>query len=112
MRDFCGKVAFITGGSSGIGLGIAKAFVDVGMKVIITFRTTQHRDHALQVLKDKPDQIHTIAVDVTDRASLEAAAEESVAVFGKIHVLVNNAGIQGASSLGTTRHEDWDRLMA
>src|SRR5690606_17589667 len=112
MRDFSGKVAFITGGSSGIGLGIAKAFMDAGMKVIITYRTAQHLDKAMQALKGTTDQVHAIRAEVTDRASMQAAAKESLQVFGKVHVLVNNAGIQGASCLGTTSYEEWDRLIA
>jgi NAD(P)-dependent dehydrogenase (short-subunit alcohol dehydrogenase family) len=112
MKDFSGKVAFITGGSSGIGLGIAKAFVDAGMKVIITYRTTRHRDSAMKVLESADGQVHSIKVEVTDRSSMEAAADEAVEVFGKIHVLVNNAGMQGAGALSTTSYAEWDQLMA
>src|SRR5688500_2444161 len=62
MKDVAGKVAFITGGSSGIGLGIAKAFTDAGMKVVLANRTDKHRDEAMEVLKDARDRVHTLKV--------------------------------------------------
>jgi NAD(P)-dependent dehydrogenase (short-subunit alcohol dehydrogenase family) len=111
MKDVAGKVAFITGGSSGIGLGIAQAFADAGMKVVITYRTQTHLDEAMQCLEGVRERIHAIRVDVTDRSGLERAAEETVQVFGRIHVLVNNAGTQLTSPLGATSYEQWDRLI-
>ncbi|MGH8326878.1 MAG: SDR family NAD(P)-dependent oxidoreductase, partial [Steroidobacteraceae bacterium] len=51
MRDVAGKVAFITGGDSGIGLGMARAFAAAGMKIVITYRTKRHLDQALAALR-------------------------------------------------------------
>lgn len=107
-----GKVAFITGGSSGIGLGIARAFADAGMKVVFSYRTDAHLNEAMHYLPHSADRIHAIKVDVTDRIGMQAAAEETVQKFGKVHVLVNNAGVVVAKPVSESTYEDWDWLMA
>jgi NAD(P)-dependent dehydrogenase (short-subunit alcohol dehydrogenase family) len=112
MRDVEGKVAFITGGDSGIGLGIARAFTDAGMKVVITYRTRAHLDDAMKLLAGAADRVHAISVDVTDRAGMEKAAAETVQVFGKVHVLVNNAGVAVIGGLSRASYEDWDWAMS
>jgi NAD(P)-dependent dehydrogenase (short-subunit alcohol dehydrogenase family) len=111
MKDVEGKVAFITGGNSGIGLGIARAFADAGMKVVITYRSRQHLDEAMKLLAGAGDRVHAISVDVTDRAAMEKAAEETVKVFGKVHVVVNNAGVGVIGGLSTATYDDWDWAM-
>jgi NAD(P)-dependent dehydrogenase (short-subunit alcohol dehydrogenase family) len=111
MGDVEGKVAFITGGSSGIGLGIARAFIDAGMKVAITYRTQAHLDSALEHLGSARERIHSIRVDVTDRAGMERAAQETLRLFGKVHVLVNNAGVVHPGTLSNTNYDDWDWVI-
>jgi NAD(P)-dependent dehydrogenase (short-subunit alcohol dehydrogenase family) len=112
MRDVEGKVAFITGGDSGIGLGIARAFTDAGMKVVITYRTRSHLDEAMKLLQGATDRVHAINLDVTDRAAMEKAAVETIQVFGKVHVLVNNAGVAVIGGLSRASYEDWDWAMS
>jgi NAD(P)-dependent dehydrogenase (short-subunit alcohol dehydrogenase family) len=113
MKDVDGKVAFITGGDSGVGLGIARALTDAGMKVVITYRTKSHLDEAMKYLESAGDRVHAISVDVTDRPGMERAAAETVQVFGKVHVLVNNAGVAfpGDAPLSRATYDDWDWLM-
>jgi NAD(P)-dependent dehydrogenase (short-subunit alcohol dehydrogenase family) len=112
MRDVEGKVAFITGGDSGIGLGIARAFTDAGMKVVITYRTRAHLDEAMKLLQGAADRVHAISLDVTDRAGMEKAAAETIQIFGKVHVLVNNAGVAVIGGLSRASYEDWDWAMS
>lgn len=111
MREVNGKVAFITGGSSGIGLGIARAFKAAGMKVVLGYRTKEHIDEAMRLFGDAKGRVHAISIDVTDRPDMEKAAAEVVRVFGKIHVLVNNAGVLYLQPLRSTTYEDWDWVM-
>jgi NAD(P)-dependent dehydrogenase (short-subunit alcohol dehydrogenase family) len=111
MRDVEGKVAFITGGDSGIGLGIARAFTDAGMKVVITYRTRSHLDEAMKLMAAAAERVHAINLDVTDRAAMEKAAVETIQVFGKVHVLVNNAGVAVIGGLSRASYEDWDWAM-
>ncbi len=108
MKDVEGKVAFITGGDSGIGLGVARACVDAGMKVVITYRTQSHLDEAMKYLQAAGNRVHAINVDVTDRAGMEKAAAETVQVFDKVHLLVNNAGVGVFGGLSTATYDDWD----
>lgn len=111
MRDVEGKVAFITGGDSGIGLGIAQAFINAGMKVVITYRSRLHFEEAMATLRHAPERVHAIYLDVTDRAAVTSAAEETVQAFGKIHILVNNAGVGTLVPLTSTTFEEWDWCM-
>lgn len=108
MKDVEGKVAFVTGGTSGIGLGIARAFSEAGMKVVIGSRTASHVDEAMKSFAKASERVHAIQFDVTDRPGLEKAAAEAVKVFGKVHVLVNNAGVALPPTIGSTSYDDWD----
>jgi NAD(P)-dependent dehydrogenase (short-subunit alcohol dehydrogenase family) len=112
MGDVEGKVAFITGGDSGIGLGIARAFVDAGMKIVMTYRSQAHLEEAMELLKDGGKRVHAIRVDVANRTELAAAAEETLRVFGKVHVLVNNAGVGPMVPLSSATFDDWDWCMS
>jgi len=111
MKDVEGKVAFITGGDSGIGLGVARAFTDAGMKVVITYRTKAHLDEAMKYLEGAGNRVHAINLDVTDRPAMEKAAAETVQVFEKIHVVVNNAGVGVIGGLSTATYDDYDWAM-
>lgn len=110
MRNFAGKVAFVTGGASGIGLGMARNFLAEGMKVVIADYNQDHLDQAREILKGN-NATHLIKVDVADRESLRAAAQETLAVFGKIHLLCNNAGVGGGGAAEDPDFEDWDRAF-
>jgi len=112
MKEVEGKVAFITGGDSGIGLGIARACADAGMKIVITYRTQAHLDEAMKYLQSAGERVHAINVDVTDRAAMEKAALETVRVFQKVHVVVNNAGVAVVGGLSTATYDDWDWAMS
>ena len=79
MKNVAGKVAFITGGASGIGLGIAGAFVEAGMKVVLADLRQDHIDVALAAFdrRGQSTNVHAIRLDVTDRSALAAAADET-----------------------------------
>jgi NADP-dependent 3-hydroxy acid dehydrogenase YdfG len=110
MDHFDGRGAFITGGASGIGLGMAKAFARAGMKVAVA----DIRDDHLQQARAELDAVGALSrarfikLDVTDRQAYAAAVEEAEAAFGKIHVLCNNAGIGLVGPIGEASYDDWD----
>jgi len=109
MKDIKGKVAFITGGASGIGLGIAKAFAKYGGKVLIVDSRQDALDEAMKYFKDKKLPAYPIKLNVTDREAYVKAADEAEKVFGKIHVLVSNAGVgSGGGPIDKLTYKDWD----
>jgi NAD(P)-dependent dehydrogenase (short-subunit alcohol dehydrogenase family) len=112
MENLEGKVAFITGGASGIGLGIAKACAKYGMKVVIVDSRQDALDEAMKYFKEKKLPVHPIKLDVTDREAYAKAADEAEAVFGKIHVLVNNAGVASGGPAQMMTYKDWDFSMS
>jgi NAD(P)-dependent dehydrogenase (short-subunit alcohol dehydrogenase family) len=110
MKDVTDKVAFITGGASGIGLGIAQAFVAAGMKVVIADIRADSLD-SVQARFDAGghgDAVVTVPLDVTDRVAMAAAADAAEAAFGKVHVLVNNAGVGVTGPVREAKYADWD----
>jgi NAD(P)-dependent dehydrogenase (short-subunit alcohol dehydrogenase family) len=111
LSEVAGKVAFITGGSSGIGLGMARAFSAAGMKVVFTYLRPEHRDEALALFKPGNPGVHAIHLDVVDRDAMEHAADEVEQVFGKIHLLCCNAGIGLRTPVSNATYKDWDWAM-
>lgn len=106
-----GKTAFVTGGSSGIGLGIARTLSAAGMKVVFTYKNAAHRDAALASFPRDNPGVHAIRLDTTDREAMPRAADEAEARFGPVHLLVNNAGIGLPATLTGVSWQDWDWAM-
>jgi NAD(P)-dependent dehydrogenase (short-subunit alcohol dehydrogenase family) len=101
-----GRTAFVTGGASGIGLGMAHAFAAAGMNVVIADLRRDHIDGAVDGFAGKP--VHAIELDVTDREGFARAADEAERVFGPVHVLCNNAGMGILGPVTAARYDDWD----
>lgn len=106
MKQLEGKAAFVTGGASGIGLGIALALKRAGMKVVIADIRQDHLDSAAEELGE--DEVLALKLDVTDRAAYAAAADAAEARFGKLHLLVNNAGVGVVGPVEQAAFGDWD----
>jgi NAD(P)-dependent dehydrogenase (short-subunit alcohol dehydrogenase family) len=114
MQDLTGRTAFITGGASGIGLGMAHAFLKAGMKVVVADLRQDHIDAALADFErhGHTRDVHAIRLDVTDRVAMAAAAVETERVFGKLHVLANNAGVGIQGPFRGITFADWDFGLA
>ncbi|MEI9886781.1 MAG: SDR family NAD(P)-dependent oxidoreductase [Rhizomicrobium sp.] len=111
MKEFKGRTAFITGGASGIGLSMARAFGRAGMNVVVADIDLGAAKHAAEQLASEQIKASPVHVDVTDRASVKSAALDAVAAFGKIHVVCNNAGVAVGGPIGTVRERDWDWIV-
>src|SRR5262249_49548477 len=113
-KDLRERVAFITGGASGIGLGIAAACVDAGMQAVLADLRQDHIDQAPAEFtrRGQSKSVHAIRLDVTDRPAMAPAAEESERVFGKVHVLVNNSGVGITGPFAGITYADWDFGLA
>jgi NAD(P)-dependent dehydrogenase (short-subunit alcohol dehydrogenase family) len=108
MRDVEGKVAFITGGGSGVGLGLARAFVAAGMKVAIADVRADHLEEATAALGA---DVLAIRLDVTDREAFARAADETERALGNVHVLCNNAGVNLFNDIADATYQDWDWVL-
>jgi len=111
MQDFSGKVAFVTGAASGIGLGIARALAGAGMKVMLADIEKPALENAAKDLRSSGAMIQTIVCDVSDARSMVAAADATVAAFGKVHVLCNNAGVSTGGLVEECDDGDWDWVI-
>jgi NAD(P)-dependent dehydrogenase (short-subunit alcohol dehydrogenase family) len=107
MREFNGKTAFVTGGASGIGLAMAKAFAERGMNVMLADVEQNALDSALRDLNQYGNHVRGIACDVADSDSVERATQVTFAAFGKVHILCNNAGVAAGSGIDSVSIENW-----
>src|SRR4051812_37066009 len=111
MKDVAGRTAFITGGGSGVGLGMAKVFARAGMNVVIADIRDDHLELAMVQLASAKARVHPIQLDVTDRAAFARAADEAEHVFGPVHIVCNNAGINMFAPMDECTYDDWDWIL-
>jgi NAD(P)-dependent dehydrogenase (short-subunit alcohol dehydrogenase family) len=110
MENVEGKTAFITGGASGMGLGMAKAFLKAGMNVVIADVREDALKEAMAELGHS-NRAYAVKLDVTDRDDWVRAADEAETHFGPVHVLVNNAGVGVLGKMQDASYKDWDFCM-
>jgi NAD(P)-dependent dehydrogenase (short-subunit alcohol dehydrogenase family) len=97
---------------TGIGLGVAQAFADAGMRLALSYRNEDDRAHTAQWFADKGyEQPLFLRLDVTDRARFAEVAEQVVHHFGEVHVLVNNAGVSVFGPTDEASYADYDWIM-
>lgn len=111
--DFSGKVAFITGGTSGIGLAAARAFASAGAHVVLAARAEEAGEQACTALARSGVSARFVRTDVRDEASVASAVERTLQHFGRLDVAFNAAGVGGdMASLERTSQDVWDDVMA
>jgi NAD(P)-dependent dehydrogenase (short-subunit alcohol dehydrogenase family) len=112
MKDFAGKILFITGGASGAGLGQAKLFSEAGCRVVIADIRQDHIDEAMAYFREKKAEVHAIKLDITDRQAYIAAADEVERVFGgPPQLLFNTAGVNTFGPAEASTYEDFDWVL-
>lgn len=110
MQNLQGKTAFVTGGASGIGLGITKALLGAGMNVVIADIRDDHLQAAIAEL-GSPGNVLALKLNVTNRPDFARAADAAETRFGKIHLLCNNAGVAVVGPTADATYGDWDWVM-
>jgi len=111
MQDLRGKTAFVTGGASGIGLAMAEAFGREGMNVMLADIEAGALSKAVDELRAKQVRAEGMLTDAGSRESIRAAALQTIAKFGKVHVVCNNAGVATGGLFGTVPEKDWDWII-
>ena len=111
MKNLEGKVAFITGGASGLGLAMAQSFTGAGMKVAIVDIEEEALGDARVLFSETNAEVICLKADVTDRDSMASARDETLSEFGKVHVVCNNAGVARNGNLADMTYRDWDWVM-
>ena len=111
MQDLVGKVAFVTGAASGIGLGIAEALAQAGVKVMMADIEQDALDAQVARLAATNADVAGVRADVSLKAELQMAADATIERFGKVHILVNNAGVGGGGTYGEWSDASWDWVI-
>jgi NADP-dependent 3-hydroxy acid dehydrogenase YdfG len=106
LKDVKGKTAYITAGSDGIGLGIARALSNAGMNVVLGYRNEERLKLALPTFK-KDAQVHAVKHDVVGREGWVKMLEDVKAKFGKLHCVVNNAGVKSFAMVSNAAPDVW-----
>lgn len=111
MKDVAGKVAFVTGGASGIGLAMVRSLSAAGMKVAVADIEEPALERVAEEFSSSNSQVITLPLDVGDRTAMERAADATEAAFGKVHVVCNNAGVGVGGPVDEMAYTDWDWVL-
>jgi len=111
MKEFKGKTAFVTGAASGIGLALARTFLDRGMNVMMADIEENALDAARHSLSNYSDRVDAIVADSSIADNIQAAANRAFTRFGKIHILCNNAGVSRPGPTETISLSDWEWVI-
>jgi NAD(P)-dependent dehydrogenase (short-subunit alcohol dehydrogenase family) len=112
LFSLAGRVAVVTGGSSGIGAGMASALARAGAKVVLIARDEERLGSAAAAMGAAGGQAAWVSADLAERAEVERAADAAAAAFGPPDILVNCAGVNLRPPLGSLTVQDWDLTMA
>ena len=106
-----GKVVVITGASSGLGEATARHLAALGAKVVLGARRLDKMTAIVEDIRADGGEASALATDVTRRADLDALVAHAVAVFGRVDVMINNAGLMAISPISELRVEEWDSMI-
>lgn len=105
------RIILITGASSGIGAGVARSLAGPGVRLLLGARRTDRLEALAQELAAKGGEVLTRRLDVTDRADVAAFAAAAHSAWGRVDVIVNNAGVMPLSLMSSMKVEEWERMV-
>jgi 2-deoxy-D-gluconate 3-dehydrogenase len=111
LFDLSGKVAIVTGGNGGIGLGMARGLAEAGANIVIVGRNETKSDAAVAELSQYGIRAISVVADVTDKTAVTAMVERTLREFGRIDILVNNAGINIRKAPHALELAEWDSVI-
>lgn len=111
LFDLKEKVAIVTGGARGIGLALAKGLAGAGAVIVLGDKLSEEVQKSAKDLEEMGFKTTSIHVDVSNKKSVEKMSEEIFKMFGKIDILINNAGVSIGKAAEDTEVEDWDFVM-
>jgi len=111
MKEFKGKVAVITGGTSGIGRAIAERCADEGMKVVIAGMDVSALEKTENDLKVKGASVLALKIDVSKLSQVEELAQRTISTYNEVHFLFNNAGVEAGTTIWESSISDWQWVL-
>ena len=107
MSEIQGRVAFVTGGASGLGLSMARILLRRSASVMLADRDAEGLERAVAELSQDSNAVSSVVCDVAEAGAIEEAAQKTVEHFGKVHIVANNAGVGLGGQPGEIPIEDW-----
>jgi NAD(P)-dependent dehydrogenase (short-subunit alcohol dehydrogenase family) len=112
LFDLTGRVAIVSGGSMGLGRQMAEGLAEMGANLVLCARKKKRCEEAAETLKKLGAQVLALECDVKDKSTIERVLEETLATFGRIDVLVNNAGVSWGAPVEDMTLEQWDKVLS
>ncbi|HLJ74684.1 MAG TPA: 3-oxoacyl-ACP reductase FabG [Thermoanaerobaculia bacterium] len=111
LFDLSGRAAIVTGGSRGLGFEIAEGLAEAGASLMVCARREQWLAPALDALRKRDFRVEGQACDVADQAQVDAVVAATIAAFGRVDILINNAGISWGARAEEMPIEQWNRVL-
>jgi len=112
LFDLTGRVAIVSGGSMGLGLQMAEGLAEMGANLVLCARKKERCEGAAEALRRQGVQTLALVCDVKDKAAIHRVVDETLAKFGRIDILLNNAGVSWGASVEEMTLEQWDKVIS
>jgi NAD(P)-dependent dehydrogenase (short-subunit alcohol dehydrogenase family) len=111
LFDLTGRVAIITGGSIGLGRQMAEGLAEMGANLVLCARNAERCEEAAKELQQLGIKAMSLACDVRNQTSVQELVDATISEFGKIDILINNAGVSWGAPVDEMRLEDWNKVI-
>lgn len=112
LFDLTGRVAIVSGGSMGLGRQMAEGLAEMGANLVLCARKKERCEEAAETLRRRGVHTLALACDVKDKAAVQQVVEETLAKFGRVDILINNAGVSWGASVEEMTLEQWDKVLS